>query len=74
MTNLLIRELPEELHNKLKRRARANRRSMNQEIIVLLEQSMAAETPETHPLPKPVQGTFPINDEWLRNAREEGRA
>ncbi len=41
VTDLLIRQTPDELHAKLKQSARSNRRSMNKEIIVLLEQTLA---------------------------------
>lgn len=74
MTDLLIRRMPEELHRKLKARARANRRSMNQEILVLLEQSVAGEKLRPAPVVRPLKGAFPIDDEWLRHARDEGRA
>ena len=74
MTDLLIRQMPDELHAKLKQRARNNRRSMNQEIILLLERSVAEEQPLLSLLPQPLRGAFPIDDEWLRQAREEGRA
>jgi plasmid stability protein len=74
MTDLLIRQMPEELHRKLKARARANRRSMNQEILVLLEQSVAGEGVRPVPTVRPLKGAFPIDDEWLRRARDEGRA
>lgn len=74
MTDLLIRHIPEELHAKLKQSARAHRRSMNQEIIVLLEQSLAEDRPLPLPVPQPLHGSFPIDDEWLLHAREEGRA
>lgn len=74
MTDLLIRQVPDDLHAKLKRRARANRRSMNQEIIILLEQSTAEEIPAVPLIPRPLRGAFPIDDEWLERAREGGRA
>lgn len=74
MADLLIRQMPEELHRKLKARARANRRSMNQEILVLLEQSVAEERLRPATVVRPFKGTFPIDDEWLRQARNEGRA
>lgn len=72
MTDLLIRQMPDELHARLKQSARANRRSMNQEIIILLERSLAEEDPQ--PLPQPIRGAFLIDDEWLQKAREEGRS
>ena len=74
MTDLLIRQIPDELHTKLKQSARANRRSMNQEILILLERSLTEEKPLPPPLPQPLNGAFPIDDEWLLRAREEGRA
>jgi len=46
---------------------------MNQEIIVLLEQSLAEEELQPSQLPPPLRGAFPIDDEWLQQAREEGR-
>ena len=73
MTDLLIRQIPDDLHAKLKRRARANRRSMNQEILILLEQSVAVDKPLQPTQLQPLVGAFPINDEWLLQAREEGR-
>jgi hypothetical protein len=66
--------MPEILHSKLKERAQANRRSMNQEILVLLEEVLAEKTPAAQPLPKPLSGAFPIDDEWLLRTREEGRS
>ena len=74
MTDLLIRQMPDELHARLKRSARTNRRSMNQEIIVLLEQSLAEEALQPTQLPPPLRGAFPIDDEWLQQTRDEGRA
>ncbi|CUS03473.2 protein of unknown function [Candidatus Promineifilum breve] len=73
MTDLLIRQVPDDLHTKLKKRARANRRSMNQEILILLEQFMDQERPVVPVLPSPLRGAFPIDDDWLWHAREEGR-
>lgn len=74
MTDLLIRQIPEGLHSKLKKRAQANRRSMNQEILILLEESLVGKIAASPPLPQPFVGAFPIDDGWLYRAREEGRA
>jgi plasmid stability protein len=74
MTDLLIRQIPEELHLKLKERAQANRRSMNQEVLVLLETSLVETSAIALPLPQPLSGAFPIDDEWLLHARQEDRA
>ena len=73
MTDLLIRQVPDDLHTKLKKRARDNRRSMSQEILFLLEQSMTEERPAVPVLPRPLRGAFPIDDDWLWRAREEGQ-
>lgn len=60
MTDLLFRHIPEEHHAKLKQSARAHRRSMNQEIIVLLEQSLAEDRPLTPlPVPQPLLRAVP---------------
>jgi len=37
MAGLLIKELPNELHRKLKKRAEANRRSLSSEALTILE-------------------------------------
>lgn len=68
MTDILIRQVPEELYARLKQSAEVNHRDLNQEIIILLERSLFEEPSR---LPDPLQGTFPIDDEWLRQAREE---
>lgn len=74
MTDLLIRQIPEQLHAKLKQSARENRRSVNQEIILLLERSLGEDRPPSPPLPQPLDGAFHIDDAWLIQARDEGRA
>lgn len=40
MRSLTVRGVPEELHEELKRRAERNRRSLNGEVLVLLERAM----------------------------------
>ena len=42
MAGLLIKELPKDLHKKLKARAAANRRSLSSEAITILEMSFRA--------------------------------
>ena len=42
MPGLLIRDLPPELHERLKVRARANRRSLAAEALVILEERLGA--------------------------------
>lgn len=72
MPGLLIKDLPDEIHYKLKSRAERNRRSMTKEALVLLEQALnLGEMPETPPTP--VQGAFLLTDAWLDEAKAEGR-
>ena len=40
MAGLLIKDLPDELHRKLKKRATANRRSLSSEAITILETAL----------------------------------
>jgi plasmid stability protein len=40
MANVTIKDLPTELHQRLKEHARLNRRSLNSEVIMLLETAM----------------------------------
>jgi len=44
MPGLLIRDLPPDLHERLKERARANRRSLAAEVLVILEERLDART------------------------------
>ncbi len=74
MPGLLIKELPTEVHQKLKARAAKNRRSMTKEALYLLETALL-EDKLPHPnLPTPLQGKFPLTDEWIDEAKREGRA
>lgn len=44
MLNLTLKNIPAELHQRLKLRAESNRRSLNREILALLETSLDAPT------------------------------
>ncbi len=66
MAGLLLRDLPDILHRKLKARAIQNRRSMAKEVIIILEKALTEDEEEdTQMLPTPFTGNFAINDEWL---------
>ncbi len=73
MTTLLIEDVPDALHRKLKERANIHQRSVGKEILILLERALAESEPERESLPLPFQGTFPINDAWIANAKNQGR-
>jgi len=51
MPTLVVKNVTDSLHERLKRRARENHRSMTQEAIVLLERGLAA--PDNKPLRLP---------------------
>ena len=74
MSALLIRDLPPEVHQKLKLLAQRNRRSLSAEASSLIEQALVAQTQTIDDLPIPFVGAFLITDDWLTNAKNEGRA
>jgi plasmid stability protein len=74
MPSLLIRDLPDDLHQKLKERAARNRRSLNKETVVILEMALSgARAMEGPELPTPHRGHFLLTDEWIDQAKREGR-
>ncbi|HSM56945.1 MAG TPA: hypothetical protein VK879_12410 [Candidatus Sulfomarinibacteraceae bacterium] len=73
MPGLLLRDLPETVHYRLKVRAAQNRRSMSQEAIILLERALLENEVESTQPPIPFQGQFAIDDEWLDEAKRRGR-
>lgn len=71
MAALLIKQLPDALHRRLKAEAVRHRRSMAKEVLVLLERGLAGAIP---PPPPPFKGRFPITGAWLSRAIRQGRA
>jgi hypothetical protein len=74
MSALLIRNLPPEVHDRLRVLAQRNRRSLSEEAAHLLEEAVAAQIPLAGQPPAPFTGAFPLSDEWLNQAKSEGRA
>lgn len=74
MADIIIRRVPAKLHSMLKERAAQNRRSMNQELLALLEEALQRGRYVPDDPPAPFIGRFMLDDEWIREAREEGRA
>ncbi len=70
MPTLVIRDLSPEIHRLLKERAGQHHRSVNKEVITILEDSV---TPSGYTLPPPVKGAFPVTQDWLDEARRTGR-
>lgn len=80
MPTLTIKGLPDPIHERLKARAAANRRSLNGEIIVCLERAVGvarfdanAWLAEAEALREELAGA-PMTDRELREARRGGRA
>ncbi|MFQ5614672.1 MAG: hypothetical protein ACE5H9_21335 [Anaerolineae bacterium] len=73
MPGIVIQELPERLHQKLEERAMKNRRSLAEEIKALLEMALNIERPEGTAPPPPYRGRFLLTDQWIDQARREGR-
>jgi plasmid stability protein len=72
MASVLIKNLPDDLHQQLKLRARQHHRSLNKELIALIESVLQRGMPED--LPEPVKLRRPLTEDMLDHAREEGRA
>lgn len=76
MPGLLIKNVPRDLHLKLKESAARSRRSLNREALVLLEQALAdpAGPPTLEEVDRlRVQGARPLTDQVLEESRQSGR-
>jgi plasmid stability protein len=78
MATLTIKNLPDELYEKIKTSAAVNRRSINQEVIYLIEQVLAANavgqetTLEEVRVLREQLGIY-VTDEEINQAKNEGR-
>lgn len=71
MPGLLIKNVPAALHNKLKKDAERNHRSLTKHALALLEEAVSG-----HPkprLPTPYRGKTPLSQRMLSKALREGR-
>lgn len=72
MPSVIIRELPSILHQRLKREAVRHHRSMNREIIAMLEKELGEARPAE--LPPPVKALVPVDGreiaQGIRRARD----
>jgi hypothetical protein len=72
MTSILLKNVPEDLKKRIQRQAEENRRSLNQQILMMLEDASA---PVPHiPPPKPIKPRKPFTHQWLMKAIRQGRA
>ena len=72
MSDILIRNVPEKMKQKLKTRAEKHHRSVSKEIYTILEESII-ETYQVREKPKPYKGKFKVTDEFISNAKNADR-
>ena len=72
MPAFVIKDLPIEIHRRLKDEATQHHRSMTQQAIVILEQGLRRVQPV--PAIKAYKGRFPLTNEFVNSAKREGRA
>jgi plasmid stability protein len=77
---LTIKNLPKEIHDRLKERARLHRRSMNSEAILCLERSVGHGRPSLEEklaslerLHQSLKHLQPLDDEFLDQAKNQRR-
>lgn len=73
MPALVIKNLPPELHRRLKEQAVRHHRSMTREAIALLEEALGR-TDGVKELPPPYRGAFPLTQAFIDDAKREGRS
>ncbi len=76
MTSILVKDLPDELHQRLKVRARRNRRSMAKELLELISGSLEDRSgpPSLEEIDRlRVAGSRPLTQEVLDEALRDGR-
>ena len=76
MPAVLIRDVPKEMHKKLKARAAANRRSLSREALVLLERALV-DPPKVPTIEEidaiRIKPREPLAEEFLSRAKRKGR-
>ncbi len=71
MAALLIKDIPREVHEWLKREAERNRRSMTQQAIIIFEERMRRFQPVK--FPPPARTRTALSSEFIDQAKREGR-
>ncbi len=70
MPDILIKNIPLEVHERLKVRARKNRRPMTQELLVILDSTLQQEKRQ---FPSPVAGNKPLTQSLVTRGIRGGR-
>ncbi|MBC8344971.1 MAG: Arc family DNA-binding protein [Candidatus Marinimicrobia bacterium] len=72
MPDILIKKVPPELHIEIKNQAKKHHRSMNMEIITILENVLQNGDYKLD-LPAPLSVSEPIDDDFINRAKRSGR-
>ena len=72
MPALVIKDLPADVHQRLKQEAAEHHRSMTQQAIVLLKQGLHQAPPV--PAFRAYKGRFLLTEDFINAAKREGRA
>lgn len=72
MPGLLIKNVPPDLHRKLKESATLHHRSLTKEALALLEDALGP-SPHAPCLPPPIRLKAPITKKFIDSAKREGR-
>ena len=79
MYSITVKNIPDEVYEKLKRSARRNRRSINNEIILILERSLQSKqmAPEAFLARarqiREITSTYLVDDEAFERSKDTGR-
>lgn len=79
MANVTVKNIPDELYGRLKSVAEINRRSINSEIIMCIENAVVShrvninEVVENARKLRQLTAAYPISDAEFKQAKEEGR-
>jgi len=79
MPTITVKNIPDDLYETLKVRAKTHRRSLNSEIIMILENAAMARPVDVDSILETAQqfrektAGYPLNDELLRQLKDEGR-
>lgn len=79
MPSLTLRDIPEDLYRRLKERAATRHRSMNGEVLTILERALASGRLPAEPILERARELQegaelpPLDDDFLRSARGRGR-
>ena len=72
MPSLLIKNLPKSMHEQIKKLAQKHHRSMNKEVVVLLEDAIS-QFYEVKKFRPAFKGSIHLTNEFIDGAKREGR-